>query len=122
MRAGHAEQAAQRFVETVAFGAGAWATLPEPIRATFIRNAPTFLDETNDPEGLALVLGSLARFDKPALVTKGTESPTFLGPIASLVADALPHARTYVFEGAGHVPHISHPKDYAETVGHFCAG
>jgi pimeloyl-ACP methyl ester carboxylesterase len=121
LRAGQMEAAAQRFVETVAFGPGAWSTLPQPIRATFIRNAPTFLDETNDPEGLKLDLSLLAAFESPTLVTNGTESAPFFKPIAAAVADALLSRTFYTFEGAGHVPHLSHPALYVETVGQFCA-
>ncbi len=55
LKAGEMQAAAERFVETVAFGPGAWQTLPEPVRDTFIRNAPTFLDESNDPDGLTSI-------------------------------------------------------------------
>jgi len=40
---------AQLFVEQVAFGPGAWQQHPEPMRQTFIHNAPTWLDEMRDP-------------------------------------------------------------------------
>jgi pimeloyl-ACP methyl ester carboxylesterase len=120
LRAGHLEGAAQRFVDTVAFGPGAWECLPQPIRDTFIRNAPTFLDETNDPEGLRLDLNSLHAFEKPALVTNGTESAPFFAPITAAIAEALPSSTLHTFEGAGHVPHLSHPGLYVETVGPFC--
>ena len=122
LTAGQMEAAAQRFVETVAFGPGAWSTLPRPIRDTFIRNAPTFLDESNDPEGLTLDLRSLAVFDRPSLVTNGTESPPFFKPITEAVAEALPSNTVYTFDGAGHVPHLSHPAHYVDTVGQFCHG
>jgi pimeloyl-ACP methyl ester carboxylesterase len=121
LRAGQMEAAARRFVETVAFGPGAWSTLPQPIRNTFIQNAPTFLDETNDSEGLTLDLSSLGAFNKPSLVTTGTESPPFFKPIAAAVADALLSSTFHTFEGAGHVPHLSHPALYVETVGQFRA-
>jgi pimeloyl-ACP methyl ester carboxylesterase len=120
LRAGQMQAAAERFVETVAFGPGAWTTLPQPIRDTFIRNAPTFLDESNDPEGLTLDLGSLHAFDRPSLVTAGTESAPFFKPITAAVAEALPSSTFHTFEGAGHVPHLSHPALYVETVGQFC--
>jgi pimeloyl-ACP methyl ester carboxylesterase len=120
LEAGETRAAAERFVETVAFGPGAWATLPEPVRDTFIRNAPTFLDECNDPEGLTIDLKSLRAFDKPALVTRGTEGPPFFKPVTELVAQALPLSMCHIFEGAGHVPHLSQPGTYAETVGQFC--
>ena len=91
-----------------------------PIRGTFIRNAPTWLDETDDPESLAIDLSSLARFSKPALVTTGTDSPPFFSPILGFVAQALPESTSHVFEGAGHVPHISHPQQYVQSVSQFC--
>jgi len=120
LKAGEMQAAAERFVETVAFGPGAWATLPEPVRDTFIRNAPTFLDECNDPEGLTIDLNSLRVFDKPALVTRGTDSPPFFKPITELVAQALTQSTFHIFEAAGHVPHLSLPGPYADTVGEFC--
>ena len=86
LRSGDFAGAARQFVETVAFGPGTWATLPQPIQATFIRNAPTYLDEINDPEALTLDLAALRNFAKPALVTTGTTSPPFFKPIAELVA------------------------------------
>lgn len=119
LRAGKMEAAAERFVDTVAFGPGAWETLPASIRETFMRNAPTFLDESSDPEGLTLELGSLRNFDRPSLVTTGTESAPFFKPIAAAVADALPGCTLHTFHGAGHTPHLSHPAAYADTVGQF---
>lgn len=120
LQAGDMEGAARRFVETIAFGPGAWDTLPQPVRDTFVRNAPTFLDETNDSDGLSIDLNSLARFDKPALVTTGTDSAPFFKPIAEIVAHALPRSTVYTFEGAGHVPHLSHPQAYVDVVRPFC--
>ena len=120
LTAGQLEAAARQFVNTVAFGPGAWDTLSPPMRETFIRNAPTILDETNDPQGLMLDLTSLHAFDRPSLVTTGTESPPFFKPITAAVADALPASTLHMFDGAGHVPHLSHPAVYSESVGEFC--
>src|SRR5207244_7445028 len=104
LKTGEMQAAAERFVETVAFGPGAWAMLPDLVRETFIRNAPTFLDECNDPAGLTIDLNSLRAFDKPALVTRGTESPPFFKPITEGVAQALPVSSFHIFEGGGHGP------------------
>ena len=39
------------FVEEVAFGPGAWENeLPAETQAVFVQNAPTYLDELQDPE------------------------------------------------------------------------
>lgn len=59
-------------------------------------------------------------FDKPALVTTGTDSPPFFKPIAESVAQSLPRSTRYTFQGAGHVPHLSHPQAYVDTVRPFC--
>ncbi len=115
------QAAAQRFVDTVAFGPGAWDALPQPVRETFVRNGPTYLDETRDPEGLTLDLKTLSAFDKPVLVSAGTESPAFFRPIAETVAEVLPRGSMRVLRGAGHVPHLSHPDEYVESLRAFYA-
>lgn len=114
------EQAAKLFVETIAFGPGAWQKLPEHVKQRFIYNAPTFLDEIQDPGNLEFDTSTLPGFDKPALLTYGTESPPFFPMVLTIIANALPQARRFVFGGAGHVPHMSHPKQYTETLKQFC--
>jgi pimeloyl-ACP methyl ester carboxylesterase len=119
LRAGETQAGARLFVEEVALGPGAWEQLPEPMRETFVRNAHTFLDEQRDPDWAALNLTALSRFTGPALVTKGTASPPWFATITTRIADALPQARAHTFEGAGHVPHVTHAKDYVDTVTRF---
>jgi pimeloyl-ACP methyl ester carboxylesterase len=115
------EQAAKLFVETIAFGPGAWAGLPEHVKQTFIYNAPTFLDEIRDPGNLEFDSSKLGRFDKPALLTHGTNSPPFFIMGLDIIAKALINAKRFVFEGAGHVPHMSHPNQYIQNVQQFCS-
>jgi pimeloyl-ACP methyl ester carboxylesterase len=45
-------EAAEQFAETVALGPGMWKQLPPDRQATWVDNAPTFLDELRDPDGL----------------------------------------------------------------------
>lgn len=116
LSAGRMEEGAQTFVEEIAFGPGAWPGLPEPLRRTFIYNAPTWLDETRDPDGLDLDFAALARFDRPALVSDGEKSPPFFPAVVRKVAAVLPHATHVTFPGAGHVPHLSHPVEYVRRV------
>jgi hypothetical protein len=48
---GNVEDAARRFVDSVAPGQGSWDGLvPDEAKRTLINNAPTFLDECRDPE------------------------------------------------------------------------
>ena len=114
------EQAAKLFVETIAFGPGAWQALPDHVKQTFIFNAPTFLDEIHDPNNLEFDLSGLLHFDKPALLTHGTESPPFFLMALNIISKAIPNAKRLIFEGAGHVPHMSHPQQYMQTLKQFC--
>lgn len=115
LEAGEYAAAAELFVEMIALGPGQWAQLPEPVRQTFIRNAPTFLDEMRDPDCDDLDLAALATYSGPALLTHGDQSPPMFGPILDRIAQALPHAKRHLYVGAGHVPHLTHPDDYARV-------
>ena len=117
---GDHEDAARLFVETIAFGPGAWEQQLTPaMREVFIANAPTFLDETLDPDALQMDLDALAGFDRPALLTSGTESAPFFGPVLDMVARSLPRAERVTIDGADHVPHISVPGRYVELLETF---
>jgi pimeloyl-ACP methyl ester carboxylesterase len=111
---GELQNGARQFVE-VALGPGGWDQLPSDVRETLVSNALTFLDELGDPDGLSLDLGALAQVNK-TLVSNGDQSPPFFLAIVEKVASALPNAQRITFAGAGHVPHSTHPGEYAEAV------
>jgi len=117
---GENEEAAKLFVETIAFGEGAWQQLPAEVKQTFIYNAPTFYDEVQDSESLQIDTNKLTDFNKPALLTNGTESAPFFSWVVNKLANAIPHAQRIIFEGAGHIPHMSNPEKYVEAVKNFC--
>ncbi len=121
LTAGDDAGGAELFVETIAFGPGGWAQMSPELRATFIRNAPTFLDETRDPDSIGADLEGLRGFDRPALLSKGDASAPFFPLVIAKVAGALPHARVHTFAGAGHVPHLTHPGEYVRVVREFLA-
>lgn len=108
--------AAEQFVETVALGPGTWAQLPPDFQRTFIENAPTFLDEANDPEQLAFDREWTKAFSRPVLLTTGDQSPPTFAPVVAKLADALPGAEVVRFPGAGHIPHATHPDAYVDAV------
>jgi pimeloyl-ACP methyl ester carboxylesterase len=108
--------AAEQFVETVALGPGTWAQLPTDFQQTFIENAPTFLDEANDPEQLAFDLEWISAFPRPVLLTTGDQSPPTFSPVVEKLAAGLPSAEVVTFSGAGHIPHATHPDLYAEAI------
>jgi len=120
LEGGDDEGAARLFVETVAFGPGAWEKQLTPeMREVFIFNAPTFLDEVRDADALQMDLDALSGFDSPALLTSGTESAPFFGPIVDIVAESLPQSERVTIDGADHTPHISVPSRYIELVRTF---
>ncbi|MFF7989256.1 alpha/beta fold hydrolase [Kitasatospora xanthocidica] len=108
--------AAELYVDSLAFGPGAWEQLPAPIRHTYIRNAPTYLDELRDPDALDLDLTGLARYTEPALLTQSDDSAPMFGEVLDLVDLALPKAERHLYTGAGHAPHLSQPEEWVRVV------
>jgi pimeloyl-ACP methyl ester carboxylesterase len=113
---GDHEGAARKFVEEVAFGPGAWedALTPET-RTVFVRNAPTFLDELQDPAQLRIDQEALSRLEVPVRLTQGSESlPVFRRAIDRLLA-LIPRASRETIDGAAHVPQLTTPARYVEV-------
>lgn len=120
LRAGQNVLGAQRFVESVALGPGMWERLPPEMQQVFVVNAPTFLDEQNEPDSVMTVdLARLSAFPAPTMATQGDQSPPFFGAIMDKIASALPHARRHTFQGAGHVPHVTHADEYVRVLSEF---
>jgi pimeloyl-ACP methyl ester carboxylesterase len=120
LESGDLESGARQFVENVALGPGMWDKLPPDMRQTFIFNAPTWMDEMNEPESaMSLDLPRLARFAQPLLITRGGQSPPFFYAILDKIAAAVPHVQQYTFRGAGHVPHVTDADEYVRIVTEF---
>jgi pimeloyl-ACP methyl ester carboxylesterase len=118
--AGEHEGAARQFVDELAFGPGAWENqLPPEVRAMFVRNAPTFLDELQDPDVYGADLAALAGLQLPVRVTQGTESPPEFGRAIDRLVEAVPQIKRETLRGAGHVPQLTMPAPYAETITAF---
>jgi pimeloyl-ACP methyl ester carboxylesterase len=114
--AGDHEAAARMFVDEVAFGPGAWEkALPPEGRALFVQNAPTFLDELQDPEVLKIDEDALRRLEIPVRLTDGSESPPVFRRVVERLAELIPRVTRETFEGAGHVPQFTAPKRYIEV-------
>ena len=122
LRAGDIVGGTKRFVEEIALGPGAWEQLPEEVRQRNMNNAPTFLDELQDPSGLDLDVGGLSGFSSPALLTEGDQSPPWFPRIMSRLAGAMDGAHRLTFAGAGHVPQLTHPDEYVRAVVEFIQG
>ena len=120
LRSGDLEAGARQFVENVALGPGMWEKLPAEMQKTFVFNAPTWLDEMNEPETvMAVDLPRLGRFTRPLLITRGDHSPPFFYAILDKIGAAVPHVQEYTFRGAGHVPHLTHRDEYVRVLTEF---
>lgn len=109
---GHHREAAEHFIEHVALGPGTWDELPEPFRAVLQANAPTYLDEMADPTASSIDTAALATTTVPLLLTHGTESPVLFPAVIAELAKLVPAARVEILEGAGHIPHATHPEEW----------
>ncbi len=109
--AGDYAGAAEQFVEQVALGPGSWVQLPQPMRAMMIANAPTYLDELHDTEWKVVDETRLSCYDGPALLTSGEQSPPMFRHVEHRLARLLSQAKRTTYAGAGHIPHVTHPKE-----------
>ncbi len=114
--AGDHAGAAEQFVDQVALGPGSWVQMPEVTRATMTTNAATYLDELNDDEWRVVDEQRLSRYDGPALLTCGDQSPPPFRWIEDRIARLLPEVEQTTYVGAGHVPHLTHPEEYVAEV------
>jgi pimeloyl-ACP methyl ester carboxylesterase len=113
---GDHEGAARQFVEQVAFGPGAWENeLPPEVRAIMVQNAPTFLDELQDPEQLTVDEEALARLEVGVRLTEGSESPPVFPRVIGRLGQIIPTVARETIDGAAHVPHLQTPERYAEV-------
>lgn len=122
LMAGDHAGGARLFAETIASGPGAWGELPANLQETSIFNAPTWLDETQDPDFTTVDLERLRRFTAPSLLTVGGQSPPFFTMVVDRIARALESPERQTFADAGHVPHRTHPDEYARVVTSFIQG
>jgi pimeloyl-ACP methyl ester carboxylesterase len=120
LEAGEDEEAARLFADS-SLGDGAWDELGAAERSGFLDNGRVWRAEMADAEAFSIDPATLAGFERPAIVSVGTESPPFFNTIAAALAEALPQAEVRTLQGAGHLPHLSHPREYAELVQSFAS-
>ncbi len=110
------EGAAQQFVDEVAFGPGAWDNaLPDEVKAMFVRNARTFLDELQDPEQLSVDTAALGGVTIPVHLSQGSESPPMFAKVIDRLQHAIPNVTRETIEGAAHVPQLTTPDAFVAS-------
>jgi pimeloyl-ACP methyl ester carboxylesterase len=114
--AGDNEGAARQFVDEVAFGPGAWENeIPPEAKEMFIRNAPTFLDELQDPTQMEVDTDALGRLDLAVHLTQGSDSPPTFAPTIDRLEMLLPRVSRETLQGTAHVPHLTTPELWVES-------
>ncbi len=117
LESGDHEGGARLFADTVAFGPGVWDDrLPPDVRAAFVDNAPTFLDELRDPDQQAIDVAALRDLPVPVHLTEGSESPPHFGRVLDRLEELIPRVTREVIAGAGHAPQSTSPAAYVERV------
>lgn len=117
---GEHREAAKYFVDEIAVGPGAWAQFPEELRSILTANAATVADDLRDGwDADSVDVEALAVSPVPLLISSGTESPRMEAAAAAELSRRLPAARLEVIEGAGHIPHRSHPDYYTAILTAF---
>lgn len=116
IRAGHNQDAARRFLEGVVFGPGSWEAAPARVRDTFTRNAPTYLEEGEDPDTATVDLNALAASAVPLRVTYGSSSLPAFRDIVVRIAQAVPQAAIAELPGTGHVPQLTDPELFVDSI------
>ena len=119
LAAGRVEEGTAYFTEEMAFGAGSWTELfDDQARAVMVANSDTWLDQSRDPERLAVDVAALNAFDGPVTLSVGSRTlPTFAAVTAEMLR-LVPGASGATIEGAGHGAPTSHPDELASAIRH----
>jgi pimeloyl-ACP methyl ester carboxylesterase len=105
---------AREFAES-SLGEGAWENLTDDERKGFEDNGDVWRDEMADAEAFTIDPDILAAFGRSLVVTIGGASP----PHWRQIAEAIPGAAIEEVPGAGHLPHLTHARAYAELLRAF---
>ena len=82
----------------------------------------SYINDADDRSGYTIDLMRLASFGGPLMMSRGMQGPPLFDEIMDIVGEAVPRAQRYTFRGAGHVPHLTHPDDYAMVIGAYISG
>lgn len=107
VQAGQPAAAARLFVDYWN-GAGAWAALPDPVRAVVERSIPSVARHWEAVLAEATTLADLRGFHVPTLLLAGDRGPRPARRVTDLLAATLPEAIHAVIAGAGHMAPVTH--------------
>jgi len=92
-------------------------TLPGPIRhqlaVDFKRTTPFFLNVTQTVRDLT---PQLSQVQHPTLVTWGSQDMTLAPASFPKIVEELPEVKSYIFQGCGHIPHLTQATNFNQLV------
>lgn len=98
------------------FGDGAFARMPEQVRAYLDANAPRNALDVRSSFNDTATEAELRAFDRPVLVACGDGSPEIVRAIGRGLLELLPQARMEALAGANHGMLDSHPEAVARLI------
>ncbi len=116
--AGDVEQGTRSFVNA-AVRPSVWDEMPVEFREFLMGQAPSYVDDVNDPYPWTVDLEALARYAGPILLTQGERSARFYGVVLDEICRMVPQAARIVIQGVDHDPHVARPKEYADIIKSF---
>jgi pimeloyl-ACP methyl ester carboxylesterase len=120
IRRGQIEEGARDFWETFGGPVGSWERLRPELKSTFTANAPTWLEEFEDPGATSADPVALSEFLMPALLTTGANSVAWQQEISNRLAALFPNVTRQTLPNTGHLPHLTNPDLFLGVVQAFC--
>ncbi|MBL8567718.1 MAG: alpha/beta hydrolase [Phreatobacter sp.] len=97
-------------------GSGAFARLPDPVRAYLRSAAPRNARDVSSSFSESVAAGDLRAIGCPVSLAYGSKSPPVAPAIIAALSRLLPDSRTSVIEGADHGMLDSHPQAVADII------
>ncbi|MCI4368830.1 MAG: alpha/beta hydrolase [Thermoplasmata archaeon] len=111
--------AARRFVEGLAVGDGGWERLTPEFRQALSENVALGVGELLDPTSQSVDLELLPDLRKPLMLTAGSASLRLYTAIADRIASEGRSVSRFTFDGAGHLPQVTHATAFSDIQQRF---
>jgi pimeloyl-ACP methyl ester carboxylesterase len=97
-------------------GPGAFAALPERMRASFLSTVDICFGEVRSLLEDRTTVATWATIDTPSLFVRGEVSPGEARRVAEVLAQSLPRASLHEIRGAGHMSPLTHGDEVAQRI------
>jgi len=113
------DRAMASFVDVWAGNVGAWASLPDTVRAMMKIGSNRLYHEWKTPWLEEPTRSDLAALDLPVLLFKGNETIPSMHRVCEIMRQSLPNCRYVEINGAGHMSPFTHAKAALPVIREF---